>query len=101
MRWVRSFFFGLGSYLLLREVRLWPTAGIIVTIAVAWCMVMSFSRLYLGVHFASDVAAGLIAGGAWVAVCVSGLELLQRPVVTPPRQARPELPGRAWHTDRG
>ena len=92
---------GLGSYLLLREVRLWPTEGIIVTIAVAWCMVMSFSRLYLGVHFASDVAAGHIAGGAWVAVCVSGLELLQRPVITPPRQARPELPGRAWHTDRG
>jgi membrane-associated phospholipid phosphatase len=74
-------FFGLGSYLLLREVRLWPTAGIIVTIAVAWCMAMSFSRLYLGVHFASAVAAGLIAGGAWVAVCVSGLELLQQRLV--------------------
>jgi membrane-associated phospholipid phosphatase len=41
-------FCGLGSYLLLREVRLWPTAAIIVTISVIWCMVMSFSRLYLG-----------------------------------------------------
>ena len=75
-------FCGLGAYLLLREVRLWPAGGIIVTIAVVWCMVMSFSRLYLGVHFASDVAAGLIAGGAWVAVCVSGLELLQQRLVT-------------------
>jgi membrane-associated phospholipid phosphatase len=83
-------FFGLGSYLLLREVRLWPAAGIIVTIAVVWCMVMSFSRLYLGVHFASDVAAGLIAGGAWVAVCVSGLELVQQRLVT--RQGGVRLP---------
>jgi membrane-associated phospholipid phosphatase len=79
-------FCGLGSYLLLRDVRRWPTAGIIVMISLVWCLIMSFSRLYLGVHFASDVAAGLIAGGAWVAVCVSGLELLQQRVVTSPRQ---------------
>jgi membrane-associated phospholipid phosphatase len=55
-------------------------------ISLVWYMVMSFSRLYLGGHFASDVGAGLIAGGAWIAVCVSGLELLQQRVVTLPRQ---------------
>jgi undecaprenyl-diphosphatase len=38
-------------------------------------MVMAFSRLYLGVHFLSDVAAGLLAGVAWVAVCISALEV--------------------------
>ncbi len=34
-----------------------PPAIITVTLAVGWCLAMSFSRLYLGVHFASDVIA--------------------------------------------
>ncbi|HJR65794.1 MAG TPA: hypothetical protein VJ802_05160 [Gemmatimonadaceae bacterium] len=34
-----------------------------------------FTRLYLAVHFVSDVVAGLIAAAAWVSVCVSGMEV--------------------------
>jgi undecaprenyl-diphosphatase len=71
-------FCGLGCYLLLRERRSWITAGIMVALALVWCVVMAFSRLYLGVHFASDVLGGLVAGAAWVAVCVSALEVIRR-----------------------
>jgi undecaprenyl-diphosphatase len=71
-------FCGLASYLLLRYVRSWTVAAATVTVSLAWCLVMAFSRLYLGVHFASDVIAGLFAGGAWVAVCVSAFEVLRR-----------------------
>jgi undecaprenyl-diphosphatase len=39
---------------------------------------MGFTRLYLGVHFLSDVVAGLIAATAWVTVCVSGIEVALR-----------------------
>jgi membrane-associated phospholipid phosphatase len=39
---------------------------------------MAFSRLHLGVHHASDVIAGLLAGVARVAVCASALEALRR-----------------------
>jgi undecaprenyl-diphosphatase len=70
--------FGLGCYLLLRDVRSWAGAALVVVLALAWCLVMSFSRLYLGVHYASDVLAGMIAGAAWVAVCASAFEVIRR-----------------------
>lgn len=67
-------FCGFGAYLLVRTHRSRAAAIITVTLAVGWCLAMSFSRLYVGVQFASDVIAGLLAGVAWVAVCVSALE---------------------------
>ena len=70
-------FCGVGCYLLLRDTRSWTTAPVLVTASASWCVVMAFSRLYLGVHYASDVLAGLLAGVAWVAVCVSALEVLR------------------------
>jgi membrane-associated phospholipid phosphatase len=70
--------FGLGCYVLLRDMRSWTLAAVAVTLSLAWCIVMAFSRLYLGVHFASDVAAGVIAGAAWVAVCASAFEVVRR-----------------------
>jgi undecaprenyl-diphosphatase len=69
---------GLGCYLLLRTRRSWPASAVVVTVALFWCVLMAFSRLYLGVHFASDVVAGLVAGAAWVAVCASAFEVIRR-----------------------
>jgi undecaprenyl-diphosphatase len=68
---------GLGCYMFLRDVQSWTVALLAVTVALSWCIVMAFSRLYLGVHFASDVAAGLVAGVAWVVVCASALEIVR------------------------
>jgi membrane-associated phospholipid phosphatase len=69
---------GVGAYLLLRGGRSWRTTVFVVSAALAWSLVMAFSRLYLGVHYVSDVIAGLIGGAAWVAVCVSALEMMHR-----------------------
>ena len=71
-------FCGLGAYVLLRFTRSWTTIAPVIAAALAWSLVIAFSRLYLGVHFVSDVVAGLIAATAWVAVCVSGIEVALR-----------------------
>jgi undecaprenyl-diphosphatase len=46
--------------------------------AVVLCVLMILSigasRVYLGVHYLSDVVAGFAAGLCWVAVCLSGTE---------------------------
>jgi undecaprenyl-diphosphatase len=40
-------------------------------------ILISLSRVYLGVHYPSDVAAGVIVGLAWSAFCMTTLEVAQ------------------------
>src|SRR5262245_28059073 len=39
---------------------------------------IGFSRLYLGVHYFSDVLGGYSAGALWLSACISGLEIFRR-----------------------
>jgi undecaprenyl-diphosphatase len=41
-------------------------------------LAIGLSRLYLGVHFLSDVIGGYAAGAVWLATCVTGVELTLR-----------------------
>ena len=36
---------------------------------------VGYSRVYLGVHYASDVIGGWVAGAAWLVVCMTGYRL--------------------------
>jgi membrane protein DedA with SNARE-associated domain/membrane-associated phospholipid phosphatase len=39
---------------------------------------VGYSRLYLGLHFFSDVVGGLAAGAVWLTTCITALEVARR-----------------------
>ena len=47
-------------------------------VAVLMIVGIALTRLYLGVHYPSDVLAGIVVGLAWAAFCMAMLEMMQR-----------------------
>lgn len=58
---------------------------LIVTSAAVLITVIGLSRLYLGVHYLSDVIGGYAVGSTWLALCIWGVETSRR------IQAQPRL----------
>lgn len=54
-------------------------------------IMIGISRLYLGVHYFSDVVGGFAAGTLWLAACISGLEVVRRKRITTEGGARDSL----------
>ncbi len=57
-------------------------------VAVTLVILVGLSRVYLGVHYPTDVLAGWCFGAAWALICLAGLRYLQRERVAEP----PETP---------
>lgn len=49
----------------------------LISMAIGLTLTIGFSRLYLGVHWPTDVAAGWIVGGLWAAACSLWAKRLQ------------------------
>lgn len=68
-------FYGVIGYLLWLNLRSHSkTSWCIVLITFVLILGIGMSRIYLGVHFASDVIAGYAAGGVWAIACIIGLK---------------------------
>jgi membrane-associated phospholipid phosphatase len=62
----------------------------LVAAAALWVGAVGLTRIYLGVHWFSDVIAGWLVGGAWLAICVVAWSRWRaRAGVTPGRYSGP------------
>ena len=71
-------FYGLLACYLVRCVPRWPARAAIMAGACAMVMLVALSRMYLGVHYLSDVLAASAEGAAWLALCITAVSTLQR-----------------------
>ncbi len=69
-------FYGAVAYLLFIALKSWRYKVLSVLVMVIIAAMVGFSRLYLGVHYLSDILGGWSAGGLWLVVCVFGEDLL-------------------------
>ena len=66
--------YGMLAYVLARFVPArWHLPMALATVALAFSL--GVSRIFLRVHFASDVVAGFATGTAWLLVCITSMEL--------------------------
>lgn len=59
-----------------------PAAGrwriAMAVVAVAMVLLVGLSRIYLGVHYFTDVVAALVEAALWLALCLAGVRALRR-----------------------
>ena len=73
--------YGLLAYWLRTKFSEWRVLIRITAIAVI--LLIGYSRIYLGVHYLSDVLAGYSAGMVWLIVCITGYDFIERRQVGP------------------
>lgn len=66
------------AYLAARLHRRKWAGWLVMTAALVLITLISFSRMYLGVHYPSDVIAGVAVGLAWAGFCMATLEAIQK-----------------------
>jgi undecaprenyl-diphosphatase len=71
-------FYGLIACFLLSRVRAWPARAGIIAACCLMVALVALSRMYLGVHYLSDVLAAAAEGAAWLATCITAVSTLQR-----------------------
>jgi len=84
---------GAFAYLAFRGFKSWRTQSAFLALCITFVLAVCFSRIYIGVHWISDIAAGLLAGGMWVITTTLSYETFRR--------IRAARQGRAMSAERG
>jgi len=83
-------FYGFLTYMLLYRTKQWKRKVNIFFAGVLIILLIGFSRLYLGVHYVSDVWGGYLIGTLWLIIGISISGWLQSRREKPVVSARPE-----------
>lgn len=70
--------FGALAYLVLRSAPTWRVASAALAAAITVVLAIALSRVYLGVHWISDIGAGLAVGAVWVVFTTTAYETVRR-----------------------
>ena len=70
--------YGMLAYLGVLFTRSTKAGVMIVASAALLVLAIGFSRLYLGVHYFTDVVGGFSAGAVWLVACITGVEVARR-----------------------
>lgn len=69
---------GALAYLAFRSIRSWPMTAAVIAFLCTFIVAVALSRVYLGVHWISDVIAGVSAGMVWVTTTTVAYETMRR-----------------------
>ncbi|HEU5162836.1 MAG TPA: phosphatase PAP2 family protein, partial [Thermoanaerobaculia bacterium] len=81
--------FGALTYLALRHFHRWRDRSATLAVAISVVLAVSLSRIYLGVHWVTDIVAGVAAGTVWVLFVTVAYEAWRR--IRRARERRAEL----------
>ena len=71
-------FYGLLIYIVFKNVKNQSLKITLIILLLALILTIGFSRVYLRVHYASDVIAGFSVGLLWLVICVAVLNKLEK-----------------------